>query len=695
MPRFLSILTHRWVLAVIPALLSILLMPELFSPFTIRQISSDYIPGGVKIAWADMDGDGQSEWLQAGNFIHQTTFLVLKDLDKRFINEWNFPGHLLSLEFPFLTGDYDNNGYLEVYLATHKKDSLFINCCEPLNRDNPGIRSRFLALSLPGLSQYDFIFQPAGLSDLDADGTQEVVFLVAAGFCKQPRNVFAWNIRKDSILVSPFSAAQIREPQFADLNRDGRDEIIVNCYAPGNCSYGEYPYGDSSAWLMVMDQNLQFLFEPREYKGRTGLLTVVPFEENKQSVLMLKYNLYASGELHHRIEKAGSDGVITETRQLPYSHSQVSRMLRFENQDGMGLFMLYHNTSKLIELNSSLDTLRLLETGEPSAESEFAVYDLDADGNNELLIRTGDGRTLRVFDRDLRHTTSFGLPFNTRYPFFSTRIAAHNNIHFVFQDGDNLLEFHYAKNPLTWFRIPFYLAIYLAWMFLIGLIQYLGRVQIQRQIRIKNRISELQTLVLQNQLDPHFILNAVSSVNASLSLGLHEEAGEKMGHFSRLIRSSLMDAGKTHRSLQEELDFVKAFLEVERSRMEYPFDYQIDIEDDIDMQTEIPKMLIQTFAENSVKHGLKPLKHSGLLSIQIRRDMQKRDMLILLEDNGIGRQKAGSLSTGGSGKGLDIIRQLIDLHNSLSGKTITWQITDIADEAQIKSGTRTAIRLGV
>ena len=166
-----------------------------------------------------------------------------------------------------------------------------------------------------------------------------------------------------------------------------------------------------------------------------------------------------------------------------------------------------------------------------------------------------------------------------------------------------------------------------------------------------------------------------------------------MGHFSRLIRSSLMDAGKTHRSLQEELDFVKAYLEVERGRMEYPFDYQIDVHKDIDPRMEIPKMLIQTFAENSVKHGLRPLNRKGELIIQIRRESESRETLISIEDNGIGRKKAGSSGTGGSGKGLDIISQLIRLHNELTKKNILYTIDDKMNKPDPHSGTSVEIRI--
>jgi len=125
----------------------------------------------------------------------------------------------------------------------------------------------------------------------------------------------------------------------------------------------------------------------------------------------------------------------------------------------------------------------------------------------------------------------------------------------------------------------------------------------------------------------------------------------------------------------------------EKLRFEERLEYDIYTETDVNLQLEIPCMAVQTLCENALKHGLIPKFPEGG-KITVRVYQQNNFTVISVEDNGIGREKAQTLNTKGSGEGLKIIQQQIDLLNKNKSKKAYIQITDLFDDNGLPSGTR-------
>ena len=117
--------------------------------------------------------------------------------------------------------------------------------------------------------------------------------------------------------------------------------------------------------------------------------------------------------------------------------------------------------------------------------------------------------------------------------------------------------------------------------------------------------------------------------------------------------------------------------------------YAIDIEEGVDTSTEIPRMLIHTFVENAIKHGLVPKGGGGMLEITVGSENKK--VLVKISDNGIGRSCAKKLETGGTGKGLVIIDRILDLYKRITKKKISYQIVDLHNRGDEQSGTRVEV----
>lgn len=162
----------------------------------------------------------------------------------------------------------------------------------------------------------------------------------------------------------------------------------------------------------------------------------------------------------------------------------------------------------------------------------------------------------------------------------------------------------------------------------------LERSRLERDIRI----SELKAL--KAQLNPHFMFNALNSIQDYIIQNERELASDYLGMFSDLMRLYLNHSQEGQLSLKEEINSLKLYLELEAIRMDENFSYSIEIEKNINVyEIEIPTMLVQPYVENAIKHGL--FRKKGAKRIEI--SFEQSDpafILAIVRDNGIGRAAA-------------------------------------------------------
>jgi len=149
-------------------------------------------------------------------------------------------------------------------------------------------------------------------------------------------------------------------------------------------------------------------------------------------------------------------------------------------------------------------------------------------------------------------------------------------------------------------------------------------------------------------MNPHFIFNTLGSIQNYLLQSKPGEAGIYLSQFARLIRQNLNSINSAVINLEEEVDRLKNYLDLERLRMEDKFDYHIEIDKSVESEDIlIPSMIIQPFVENSIWHGIANLDGKGLISIAFK--LQSENSLqIIIEDNGVGVSNAVKFSVKGS-----------------------------------------------
>jgi len=171
----------------------------------------------------------------------------------------------------------------------------------------------------------------------------------------------------------------------------------------------------------------------------------------------------------------------------------------------------------------------------------------------------------------------------------------------------------------------------------------------------------------------------------------HEKAEFVFDKYSKLLKSTVLGSGDFTTTLNSEVKYIDNYLKLEQFRSDNKFGYNIDTSKDVDMDTIIPKMLIHTFVENSIKHGIRHLENKGHLSISITNS--ETDIKVEIHDNGIGRKKAAEYSKYSTGRGLKILDQMIAFYKDEKKVKINYEITDLYNSKQEAVGTKVRIMI--
>ncbi|GAB2563779.1 hypothetical protein GCM10027085_64650 [Spirosoma aerophilum] len=220
-----------------------------------------------------------------------------------------------------------------------------------------------------------------------------------------------------------------------------------------------------------------------------------------------------------------------------------------------------------------------------------------------------------------------------------------------------------------WFRIVtgiFVAALLGACLFLLLFIQQRRKT---RQEQMDRTRVQLELKAIYAQLNPHFVFNALSSIQGLINKQDIKGANRYLSDFARLLRESLNQSNKDELSLQEEIQTIDTYLKLEQLR--FGFQYKIKVDAGVNVyETNIPALLLQPLVENAVKHGASSLQEKGYIDVAI--DRLENTMMVYITDNGPGYTAGKSTS----GFGLKLTKDRIDLLNALhASQPITLAIS--------------------
>ena len=203
-----------------------------------------------------------------------------------------------------------------------------------------------------------------------------------------------------------------------------------------------------------------------------------------------------------------------------------------------------------------------------------------------------------------------------------------------------------------------------------------------QQQKFANNLLALKSL--RSQMNPHFIFNALNSVNSYIAKSDERSANRYLSDFSTLMRAVLENSEEDFIPLSKELELLRLYVKLEHSRFPDKFDYSINVDETIDIESyQIPPMLLQPYIENAIWHGLRYKEEKGNLRIHFE-TLNKDSIRITVEDDGIGRKKSAALKTQNQkkqkSKGMGNIGKRIAILNEMYKDKVDVHISDLSND---------------
>jgi hypothetical protein len=249
---------------------------------------------------------------------------------------------------------------------------------------------------------------------------------------------------------------------------------------------------------------------------------------------------------------------------------------------------------------------------------------------------------------------------------------------------------------LTWWFILIALLLFAGGLYFF-ISMYVKRVRRneEKKTEINRRLAEYRMTALRSQIDPHFIFNCISSIQALMLKNQTEKAYDYLQEFSKLLRTVLEKSTVNRITLKEELDMIGLYIHLEQLRFDGKFKYEVQIDPQLyPPGIYVPNMLLQPIIENAIWHGLlHSNKEEKIIHLSIK-DL-KDSIRIEIHDNGVGREESKRSGKKRSGKsfGQDITDERLQILNVREAPSSTFKIIDLYDENNKPSGTLVIIEL--
>ncbi len=216
--------------------------------------------------------------------------------------------------------------------------------------------------------------------------------------------------------------------------------------------------------------------------------------------------------------------------------------------------------------------------------------------------------------------------------------------------------------------------------------------------KTKQKIAEKTQQNLRQQMNPHFIFNTLNSIQYYIVQNNKEASNSYLIKFAKLMRMILSNSEHPYICIQREMEALGLYLELEKLRFKDKLQYQITVDEAIDIyEYKIPTLMIQPFVENAILHGVMPKEEKGHVSVGLK--MDGNSLLCVIEDDGIGREKALERKKQKDGNttslGTRISEDRLVLINSFYKERSQIKYVDLKDSNNQALGTRVEIRFPV
>ncbi len=651
-------------------LAGVLLKPQTLNKYVARLINQNgqLLAENQKIVFMDADNDGNSEEFVYYNLSNNRKPIVNQYSSQGdFQNFWELDGEVLN-KFDFIQGDYNNNGFNELYVFSKDNHCLYLYVIEPF-KNNHFLRKKVCVCSFtePNSSLH-LIIHKGDMADLNGDGYKEVIFSVNSRYYQTPRNVFAYDVHNNKVNKSANIGIQlVSGPIVFDIDNDGKSEVFLSTL---NNTDQAWPSTDSNTIIsstIVLNHELKPLFCSKAFNTQLSVTSTFPLQTKKG-------NFIASVTWFLNNDKPGiariynTNGKIIRQRHLKLNNfifdnkrAKYDNICLFCND---GYFYRYNEHLAVIETKNLNDNF-----------NQVAFIDIDDDKHEEIILVKDN--VIKIYRQNLKEPVKVKIPGigSQKVSFAVKHNANKHNILSVQTDNYNFL-IRYYKQTWYWWSYVFYFATALlaAGIFLTR--QKLVNIQKQKVYNQAKNTMQLQIDLMRKQLDPHFLFNALNSISFSINKDDRKTAYSNLGVFSKLMRESIGSLDEMTRTIEDEISYVKNYFILEKFRFKDMFNYDIMIAPGINRSARIPKMGIFCYVEAALKKGVLPQGKPGTIEITI--DTGKNNCTVVsIKDSGLHRNIN---NTENHTKCMITMHKLFSFYNAINTEHITVTLNDLYND---------------
>lgn len=242
----------------------------------------------------------------------------------------------------------------------------------------------------------------------------------------------------------------------------------------------------------------------------------------------------------------------------------------------------------------------------------------------------------------------------------------------------------------VWQQLWFWAISILAVVTLLWLIAY---TQIRRRSREREerllreiKLNSLQIKSIRLKAIPHFNSNVLAGIEYFIMNRSIDEADKYLSLYSKFTNTTLLDVDKPSRPVSAEIEYVRMYLTLEKLRYGDDLSFSIHLGDNVDPNIEVPNMVLHTYCENAIKHGLRNKHGGGHINVEVLK--REEGIVIAVSDDGVGRAAAAMQKTNSTKQGLKILLMQIELYNQINSKYIVQTVTDLTNNDSTPIGTK-------
>ena len=634
MNRFWNISKRNrlWILVFI----AIVVIGFFLIPFNDKQYNARLVTGsgqilaeGQRVFYCDVNQDGSSEEFIYYHFSDNRQPIVNEyAANGDLINIWYLDGEIVDF-FDFITGDFNHDNQKEVYCFSKKNGILYLYGLESGKTNQFCIKkAKICSLNEEGFVK-PVVIHPGGLTDLNGDGDDEVVFSVSSRFAPSPRRLYAYDIEHRHLMMSPELGLQIiGTPILFDIDGDHRSEIFLATLNSTSQSWS--PLGESVEYSqsVVLDNNLQYLFLPQRFKSRMSVTATYPLQkENKNQIVTVSWSVGLEEEA--KITLLEANGAFVKERSL----GKQSFVFDPKRDDWNEIYLFNHKGS-FLRINNNLQTMD--STRSSDLTNQVAHIDLNNDSHEEWIVFKDN--LIEIYQSGFRYKTFIEVPgLRTRKLYLSLK-ENENGSKYLSVQNDNY-QFFIENKTNTYFWLGYFwyffsvLIVFIALIFLSNIYKH----QLKKQRQRQQEFYQLKFDLMKSSLDPHFLFNALNSISFSINKDDRKTAYSNLGVFSKFMRESLSSVESFEHDFDEELNYIKNYLTLEKFRFKEQFEYTIIISPEVNMTTKVPRLSLFCFIENALKKGVLSNKISGFIELSADVSFDQKALVVKVSDNGVYR----------------------------------------------------------